>query len=225
MNGALIGSLSANIILFIILLIIFILLIITLSSNRCPKQPIQPKPICPYIDTTPRGQLPFLPQKPYVLKTLSGLFVQSCFECLPTPVSCFNQGIIATKEWNGDSVSLIPIQNNNKMYNIKLNSKSNPTQTYYLHMVRLQNESYILCLTQNPNQPSAIFEIITYMSSIQGGSHIYQIGSAISGTLIGESNPTCLIKEGVPIEDGYNLSVNAPKGMDERSFFLMLPTS
>jgi hypothetical protein len=98
----------------------------------------------------------------------------------------------------------------------------NPTGEYYLNMVRV-NESYTVCLTQNRSQATSIFQIISYSSSTPNGTNVFQIGTPISGTLIGEGDPSCLIKEGLPMIDGYNISVNAPKGMDEKSFFLLLP--
>lgn len=216
MNGSLISSLSVNIVLFILFLLMTILYI----TKSCPLVSVPQIPVCPIINQ-PSQVLPFVPQRSYILKTLSGLYVQSCFGCLPTPIACFNQGIVATNEWNGDTIELIPT---GSMYHIKLNSKFNPTGNYYLNMVRV-NETYTLCLTQNQNQPTAMFQILTYTSSIPNGSHLYQIGTPVSGSLIGEGDVTCLVKEGIPIKDGYNISVNAPKGMDEKSFFLMLPSN
>jgi hypothetical protein len=126
---------------------------------------------------------------------------------------------VASKEWNGDTIELIT---QGAMYHIKLHSKMNPTGEYYLNMVRV-NESYTVCLTQNRSQATSIFQIISYSSSTPNGTNVFQIGTPISGTLIGEGDPSCLIKEGLPMIDGYNISVNAPKGMDEKSFFLLLP--
>jgi len=217
MNGPLISSLSINIFLFMLFLLMTLLYI----TKTGPVIQNNQSQVCPIVDGTPRTSPPFMINTSYLLKTLSGLYIQTCFGCLPTPVACFNQGIVASKEWNGDTIELIPKDN---MYHIKINSKFNPTGKYYLNMVRV-NESYVLCLTQNENQPTAMFQILTYISSNRQGTNLFQIGTPITGSLIGEGNVSCLVKEGIPIVDGYNISVNAPKGMDEKSFFLMLPAA
>ena len=216
MNGSLITSVTIN---FILALLLIILILFYVTNTKTTTIVQSQSQVCPYIDNTSRNNPPFQTQRPYVLKTLSGLYVQSCFECLPTPVSCFHQGIVASEEWNGDTIELVSSGN---MYLMKLNSKNNPTGTYYLNMVRV-NENYILCMTQNSSQPTAMFQIISYINTTQGSSNLYQIGTPISGKLIGESQPSCLVSQGVSIEDGYNMSVNAPNGMDEKSFFLLLP--
>jgi hypothetical protein len=127
--------------------------------------------------------------------------------------------MIASDNWNGDTVELVNVGN---MYQMKLNSKNNPKGTYYLNMVR-SVESFILCLTQNTNQQGTMFEIIPYVTTNKGASNLYQFGTPTTGTLIGEAEPSCLVQNGLIIQDGYNMSVNAPRGMDERSFFLLLP--
>jgi hypothetical protein len=129
--------------------------------------------------------------------------------------------MIASDEWNGDTIELVSVGN---MYQMKLNSKLNPKGTYYLNMVR-SNESFILCLTQNPNQQSAMFEVISYVNSSKSGSNLYQIGTPTTASLIGEADPSCLVQNGLMIKDGYNMSVNAPRGMNDRSFFLLLPSN
>jgi hypothetical protein len=214
MNVTLITSLSINILLFILLMI---LLLVWITDVK-PVSPSSQNQICPinYPDPIPP---PFETNRKYILKTLSGHYVQSCFGCLPTPVSCANQGMIASEDWNGDTIELI---DNQGMYNIKLNSKLTPTQTFYLTMVKV-NGSNCLCLTQNQNQLNTMFQIISYISTYSGGSNLYQIGTPVSGTLIGESDPSCLVQQGLSLEDGYNISVNAPRGMEQKSFFLMLP--
>lgn len=214
MNGPLLTSILINFLLFI-LLSIFLIVLVT-NTDTSVQQP--QNPVCPVVN--PAQTLPpFQTQRPYVFKTLSGRFVQSCFGCLPTPVSCANQGMIASDDWNGDTVELV---NAGNMFQIKLNSKLNPKGVYYLNMVRT-NESNILCLTQNPNQQGAMFEIISYVTTSQMGSNLYQIGTPVSASLIGEADPSCLVQNGLIIQDGYNMSVNAPRGMDDRSFFLLLP--
>lgn len=216
MNGPLITSILLNLLLSI-LLIIFLLVFVT---NPTPPRTQPQIPVCPVVNP-PQTLPPFQTQRRYVLKTLSGRFVQGCFGCLPTPVSCANQGMIASEDWNGDTIELISVGN---MYQMKLNSKINPKGIYYLHMVR-SVDSFILCLTQNPNQQGAMFEIIPYVTTNRSGSNLYQFGTPITGTLIGEADPSCLVQNGLIIRDGYNMSVNAPRGMDERSFFLLLPAS
>lgn len=215
MNAGFITSVLFNF-LFIVLLII--LLVVFVTNPTPPSRPGGQVPVCPA--NYPSQTLPpFQTQRPYILKTLSGKYVQSCSGCLPTPVSCADLGMIASENWNGDTIELI---NYGNMYQMKLNSKQTKGN-YYLTMTRTESEFFNLCLTTNSNQRSTMFEIFPYISSNNNGSNLYQIGTPTTGTLLGEDEPSCLVKNGVAIQSGYNMSVNAPRGMDERSFFLLLP--
>jgi hypothetical protein len=215
MNAGLITSVLFNFLLIVLLIIILLVFV----TNPNPPQRQGQVPICPA--NFPSQTLPpFQTQRPYILKTLSGKYVQSCSGCLPTPVSCANKGMIASENWNGDTVELI---NYGNMYQMKLNSKQPQGNTYYLTMTRTENNSFHLCLTPNSNQQSTMFEIFPYISSNNNGSNLYQIGTPTTGSLLGEAEPSCLVQNGVAIQSGYNMSVNAPRGMDDRSFFLLLP--
>ena len=214
MNLSLTISLIANFILFILLMLIVIYGITSSSSQKIITN--SNNSVCP-INNEPRTPLPYQVQKPYALKTLSGRYVQSCFDCLASPISCFQQGMIAAEEWNGDTVELMSASSG--LFNLKLNSIKNPTGNYYLNMVR-SNDKYILCITQDSQQISAMFEIIPYLNDHT--SNLYQIATPVSNSLLGESEPSCLVKEGLTIEDGFNITPNARHGMNERSFFLML---
>jgi hypothetical protein len=223
MNIPLIFSLIGNILLFLLFLFIVILFVTYSGSsistpNICPVPPSYPPPS---IDTTIS----------YSLKTLSGKYVQSCFQCLPSPVSCFQQGIIAAEQWNGDTINLIPL--GNQFYNIQINVQNDPSGVYFLTLVPSGGRN-IVCLTQNSNQRGATFELVSYTNTNQQitnatlnlpiATSIYQIGT-ITNTFLGEGSPSCLTAQGVPIEDGYNITPNAPRGMNENSFFLLLPNT
>jgi hypothetical protein len=128
--------------------------------------------------------------------------------------------MIASDSWNGDTVELVNFGN---MYQMKLKSKTNTKENYYLTMTRTDNNSFHLCITTNANQQGAMFEIFPYVTSNREASNLYQIGTPTNGTLLGEADPSCLVQNGLAIQSGYNMSVNAPRGMDDRSFFLLLP--
>jgi hypothetical protein len=217
MGVSLIISVLVNIILGLILLVLIILLItnynkpIILEPNTSCGSPICPAPIqTPSISTS----------AVYTIRTLNGLYLRGCFGCLDAPVACIERGIVASPQYNEDKFKFI--QNGN-YYQIQYVAWEKPSilPKLYLNMVRKRDE-YILCLTENPNQTSAQFEIIPYFSS-KNGVNLYQIGSVVTGSLLGEGDVSCLIKEGVPITDGFNISLNAPRGMDERSLFFIIP--
>ncbi len=220
MNVSLISSIVVNILLLILLLLMMVLYFMKGNGGEnviINQQPTinPPPPVCPVQPEFNTGPV-------YVIKTLNGLFLQGCFGCLDSPVACIERGIIAAPEFNEDKFKFISLGNN--LYNILFVKweGSSVLPKLYLNMVK-RREEYILCLTENPNQTSAQFQVISYSSP--NGNTLYQIGSVISGSLLGEGRASCLIKEGIPIVDGYNLSTNAPMGMDERSLFMIIPAS
>lgn len=219
MNTPFIISLITNIILF--LLILSMLIYIFSYAKSCTTgENVGPKPVAPVSPVAPTPNN-ILTNFSYAIKTVSGRYVQSCFQCLATPVSCFEQGIVASQTWNSDTYQFIPIQATN-YYNIKVNVQVDLSGTYFLVMVPSGNKN-TLCLTQNPNQKGAVFELLVYANNTVG--NIYQIGSVQYGSLLGESLPSCLVTQGLVIHDGFNTSPNAPNGMNERSFFLILPSN
>ena len=190
-------------------------------ASRCPNgDNTIPSPVSPVSPVSPTTNN-ILPNFSYSIKTLSGRYVQSCFQCLATPVSCFEQGIVASETWNSDTYQFIPISGTN-YYHIKVNVQRDLSGTYFLVMVPSGTKN-TLCLTQTPNQKGAIFDLLVYGNNTAG--NLYQIASVYYGSLLGESLPSCLVPQGLVIQDGYNISPNAPNGMNERSFFLLLPSN
>jgi hypothetical protein len=216
-------SVIVNVILGLLLLIVFIYYlgkddtIIISSKPSCGGGEI-PTSVCPVI--SPKIQLST--DAVYSIRTLNGLFLQGCFGCLDSPVACIEKGIIGAHRYNEDKFKFIKTGENRYIIQFVKWETPNILPDLYLIMVR-KNEGYQLCLTDKPQQTATQFEIIPYYTDSSNGVNLYQIGSVISGSLIGEGDPSCLIKEGIPIVDGYNLSPNAPKGMDERSIFLIIP--
>jgi hypothetical protein len=212
-------SILLNIILVILVLILFILYINKNSSNK-DNLVIQPcnAPVCPAPEIRPKIST----EGVYTIRTLNGLYLKGCFGCLDAPVACIEKGIVASPVYVEDKFKFIPAQNNFYQIQYIKWEQGSILPKLYLNMVR-KKEQYQLCLTENPNQTSALFEVLPYFSENQNGVNLYQIGSVVSGSLIGEGEFSCLIKEGIPIVDGYNLSPNAPNGLDDRSLFFILP--
>ena len=222
MNTPFIVSLIINIILVLLIigmLVYYFILSPPSSASQCPGNNNGGGQVTP----TPNTNNQIIQNFPYALKTVSGRFVQSCFECLATPVTCYQHGIVASEMWNTDTVEFIQIGENK--YHIKVNVQMKPNTTYYLTMESTGpgGAKSVLCLTENAQQKSTVFEIITYENNKAG--NLYQIYSVDKESLIGESKPTCLVPQGLVIEDGFNLSPNVPNGMNERSFFLLFPAS
>lgn len=222
MELGLIISILANIFMGFLLLLI-ILLIITRNNKPIIIQPRNQNcggPVCPI--PPPDNNIQISTEAVYTIRTLNGLFLKGCFGCLDSPVACIEKGIVAAPDYVEDKFKFIKTGNNTYQILYIPWEGGSVLPKLYLIMVR-KKEQYQLCLTENPNQTAAQFEIVPYYTQSRNGVNLYQIGSVISGSLIGEGEPSCLVKEGIPIVDGYNLSPNAPKGMDERSLFLIIP--
>ena len=213
MNISLIVSVIGNILLFLLLLL-FILLYFTYQSKTCPAQ-------CNNTVNPSQNGMPNTSLK-YTLKTLSGQYVQSNL------IDTNNLSIVASDHWNGDTIQFIPTGTN--QYNIAMQIASvdvSNASTIYLTMSPLNLSTNILKATQIQNDKGAVFDIVPYLNTFGNayGSNIYQIGSQLSGTLLGLQNPSCLNKNGLNVIDGFNFYVNMPRGMSDRSLFLLLPAS
>jgi hypothetical protein len=216
-------SVTVNVILGILLLIVFIYYAgkddtIIISPNK-PSCGNESSVVCPL---NPNNKIQLSTDAVYSIRTLNGLFLQGCFGCLDSPVACIERGIIGAPRYNEDKFKFIKTGENRYIIQFIKWDKPSIHPDLYLIMVR-KNEGYQLCLTDKPQQTATQFEIIPYYTESPNGVNLYQMGSVISGSLLGEGEPSCLIKEGIPIVDGYNLSPNAPKGMDDRSLFLIIP--
>jgi hypothetical protein len=214
MLAGFISSLTVNIILFILFLI---LLILYLSYNPI----VVASPGIPNICPAPPASKNNLPQPnvAYTMKTLTGNYVQSCFGCLASPVSCFQKGMVASQDWNGDKVELIPQGGDSYQMIVRRSDISGNQKPLYFIMVS-SGPTYLLCLTEIPNQRGTTFEIIPYINN--KGENVYQIGILETNSLLGESDRSCLVSQGISLESGFNITPNAPRGMDARSFFMFL---
>lgn len=215
MNISLIISVIGNILLFLLLLL-FILLYFTYQPKVCPTQCKNNQPsnqTTATLDTSIK----------YTLKTVSGQYIQT------TMMNNQPSNIIASDTWNGDTIQFIPTGSN--QYNISINvaamDVSDSNTGLFLTMTPLNLSTNVMKITTNQNQKGTTFDLVPYLYSFtnSNGSNIYQIGSQLSGTLLGLQNPSCLNKEGLNIVDGFNFYVNAPRGMSDRSLFLLLPAS
>ena len=212
-----VGLVSSITINFILLILLLILLILYLGTTPQIVNSTGTANVCPLPPTINTG----LPQSgvSYVLKTIQGNYVQSCFGCLASPVACFQQGVVASPDWNGDKVEFQSTGGNN--YQILIQSKDASGNQKNLYFIMVQSgPTYLLCLTRNPGQRGTTFELIPYLNS--KGENVYQIGIMETNSLLGESEPSCLVSQGLSLESGFNITPNAPRGMDPRSFFLIL---
>jgi hypothetical protein len=214
MLAGLISSVSLNVILIILLLL---LLILYLSYNPISSV-LNPTPnVCPFPPSS-NNSLP-QPGVAYTLKTITGHYVQSCFGCLASPISCFQQGMVASPEWNGDKVEFISVGGESYQIQLKRPDSSGNEKNLYFIMVPT-GPTYLLCLTDRLNQKGTTFEIIPYVNN--KGENVYQIGIYETNSLLGESEPSCLVTQGLSLESGFNITPNAPRGMSPRSFFMFL---
>jgi hypothetical protein len=221
MELSLIISIIVNIILGLLLLVVLTLLITRNNTIIIPPTPSNcGGPVCPI--PQPEYKIQISTDAVYTIRTLNGLFLKGCFGCLDSPVACIERGIVGAPDYVEDKFKFIKTGNNTFQILYVPWKGGSVLPKLYLIMVR-KKDQYQLCLTENPNQTAAQFEILPYYTESKNSVNLYQIGSVISGSLIGEGEPSCLVKEGIPIIDGYNLSPNAPKGMDERSLFLIIP--
>lgn len=214
MDWPLIISVIANVLLFLLLILFLVLYFTSYSTcpgKSCPVNPINPsnnQTLC----TDPSCNF-------YTIKTIDGKYLISCFNCNYG----LDSSVVASDSYNGDTITLIPVQNG---YQMKMNVATNLSTNYFLTMAPENITKSVLKLTTNQNEKGTIFNIIPYTFNFQNnsnGSNIYQIGTPVSGTLLGESNETCLTPQGVPIVDGFNFFVNAPNGQSSKSLFLFLP--
>jgi hypothetical protein len=219
MDLSLLISIAGNIILFLLLVffVVFYFTTFCVKPNICPSgqpQPQQPQQIC----TDPSCN--------YVIKTLDGKYLSSYF-------SGSKLSVVASDKYSGETVQFISSQNG--LYQIKMNIPSDPMGIYLFNVIPETITRGTLSLTKNQNDRGTIFNLIPYVFSFQNnstGSNLYQIGTPISNTLLGEGTSTCntnntLVtptKKGVPIIDGFNFYVNAPNGLSSKSLFLILPS-
>lgn len=233
MDLSLIISIAGNIILFLLLLffVVFYFTTFCVKPNICPNsssnnQTQQTQQICTDSSCS------------YVIKTLDGRYLSSSF-------SGNNLSVVASDKYNGETVQFIGSQNG---YQIKMNVPSDPEGSYFFSLTPETIKRGILSLTKNQNDRGTVFNLIPYIFSFDAnstGSNLYQIGTPVSNTLLGEGTSTCVLNtqskgiartervnqcssvqcasKSVPIIDGFNFYVNAPNGLNSKSLFLILP--
>ena len=224
MDLSLIISIVGNILLFL-LLVLFVILYFTTYANTpytCPVNPSPQNPIVPSICTDASCN--------YIIKTLDGKFLTSCFSCSSSSTAG-QLSVVASDKFNGDTVKFINVSNTGN-FQIQMNIANDPSNTYYFNLTPETITKGVLKLTTNPNERGTVFNLIPYLfsySSNANGSNIYQIGTPLSNTLLGEAGESnCKnTNEGkgtVPIVDGFNFYVNTPNGLNSKSLFLIIPS-
>lgn len=230
MDLSLIISIAGNIILFLLLLffVVFYFTTFCIKPNICPNsssnnQTQQTQQICTDSSCS------------YVIKTLDGRYLSSSF-------SDNNLSVVASDKYSGETVQFIGSQNG---YQIRMNVPSDPEGSYFFSLIPETLKRGILSLTKNQNDRGTVFNLIPYIFSFDAnstGSNLYQIGTPVSNTLLGEGTSTCVSNKiisaqskgsaiqcgsvqcgSVPIIDGFNFYVNAPNGLNSKSLFLILP--
>lgn len=215
MDLSLIISVIGNILLFLLLLLFVVLYFTTYAStpNSCQNITPTPPPAIPTICTDSSCN--------YIIKTVDGLYLTSCFSCNQNG----NLSVVASEKYNGDTVQFIGAANGS--FQIQMNVAMDPSGVYFFNLVPETITKGVLKLTRNQNDRGTVFNLIPYLFSYSNntsGNNLYQIGTPISNTLLGEDDTTCNVKEGIPITDGFNFYVNTPNGLNSRSLFLIIPS-
>lgn len=196
--------------LFFILSMVYIGLYYTGSENLiqvnqcplpCPPQPPTPSPTPPILPA-------FYVNKPYMIRTLDGRYVQMCSGCLTGIKDCFDNGLVVSDRYNQSKfiiTTLDPKSNvfyinplitgNKQLYLRSFSSLSSVKNVYCF--------SPLLCTDDQCIGPDCNNQFIIKPFISQDGQFLFQIVSSNNGTYLGVNKMDDVSFENDVITDGF----------------------
>jgi hypothetical protein len=114
----------------------------------------------------------------YILKTLDDKYIQSCIGCVGGLSECFEGGIQAADNWNGDTVKFTGDS-------ITMNIKSNNQNLLMKTITNPKSSNNIICLTSSKTKNcNTNLKLIVYSDASKSEEKVYRIKSN-NGTFIG----------------------------------------